>query len=134
MADPELLTFFEEFTTDTHGQIFLTGIIDIKDYRQADLEIIQFPSNVENLIVNVRMGKISGSTLAETVGTFPLGSLQSSTPSMSSGLRCRSCSSVVPLTRPWTFRPGCSCTDAYSAFGPLVATRASPHRSIPKTS
>ena len=75
MATPQLLTFFKPFTTDAHGTIFLSGIVDIKDYRQADLEIIQFPGNVPNLTVNVQMGKISGTTLAQTVGTFPLGTV-----------------------------------------------------------
>ncbi|HEX2046127.1 MAG TPA: hypothetical protein VHF27_00075 [Acidimicrobiales bacterium] len=67
------MTFFEPSTTDAHGQIFLTGIVDIAEYRQVDLEMIQFPGDVPNLTVNVNMGKLSGSTLAQTVGTFLLG-------------------------------------------------------------
>lgn len=74
MADPKLLTFFNPFTTNAQGNIFLSGIVDIRPYRQVDLEIIQFPGSVPNLTVTVMMGKISGSTLAQTVGTFPLGS------------------------------------------------------------
>jgi hypothetical protein len=74
VATPQLLTFFKTFTTDAHGQIFLTGIVDIKEHRQADLEILQFPGAVPNISVSVTMGKISGSTLAQQVGSFALSS------------------------------------------------------------
>ncbi len=66
-------TYFKAFTTDAHGQIQVTGILDIKDYQLAHLEIIQHPGAVPNLTVEVHMGKISGSTLAQVVGSFPLG-------------------------------------------------------------
>jgi len=68
------LTFFDTITTDAQGQIFLTGIVDITAYEQADLEIIQFPGNVPNITVDISMGKISGSTLAQSVGSFALDS------------------------------------------------------------
>jgi hypothetical protein len=73
LATPQLLTFFQTFTTDQFGQIFLTGILDIKPYTKVDLEIIQFPSNVPNMTVQVFMGKLSGSTLGSVVGSFALG-------------------------------------------------------------
>ena len=66
-------TYFQPFTTDAHGQIEVTGILDIKDYQLAHVEIIQHPGNVPNLTVEVHMGKISGSTLAQVVASFPLG-------------------------------------------------------------
>ena len=65
--------YFQSFTTDAHGQIQVTGILDIVDYQLAHLEIIQHPGNVPNLRVEVHMGKISGTTLAQVVGSFPLG-------------------------------------------------------------
>ena len=77
MATPQLLTFFKPFTTDAQGSILLSGIIDIKDYRQVDLEIVQSSGNGPNLTVSVYMGKISGTTLSQVVGTFPLGSAAS---------------------------------------------------------
>jgi hypothetical protein len=72
LTNPTLLTYFQSFTTDRFGQIFLTGIIDVSTNKEADLEIIQFPSTVPNMTVSVSMGKISGSTLSSTVGSFPL--------------------------------------------------------------
>jgi hypothetical protein len=66
-------TYFQAFTTDAQGQIQITGILDIKDYQRAHLEIIQHPGSVPNLTVEVHMGKISGSTLSQVVASFPLG-------------------------------------------------------------
>jgi hypothetical protein len=65
--------YFQTFTTDAHGQIQLTGILDIKDFQLVHLEIIQHPGSVPNLTCEVVMGKISGTTLAQSVGSFPLG-------------------------------------------------------------
>jgi hypothetical protein len=74
LANPTLLTYFQSFTTSQFGQIFLTGIIDVSANKEADLEITQFPSNVPNMTVSMNMGKLSGSTLGATVGSFPLSS------------------------------------------------------------
>lgn len=68
-----LKKYFQEFTTDALGQFQVTGILDIKDYKRAHLEIVQHPGHVPNLRVDVYMGKLSGSTLAQVVGSFPLG-------------------------------------------------------------
>lgn len=65
-------TYFKTFTTDSLGQIFLTGIIDARGFDKASIEIIQFPGAVAGLTVNVDMGKISGSTLAQRIDSFPL--------------------------------------------------------------
>jgi hypothetical protein len=65
--------YFQAFTTDAHGQIQVTGILDVTEFHLAHLEIIQHPGGVPNLIVEVYMGKISGATLAQVVGSFPLG-------------------------------------------------------------
>lgn len=73
LTNPTLLTYFQTFTTDSLGQIFLTGIVDVSANKEADLEIIQFPTSVPNMTVRVSMGKISGSTLSSTVGSFALG-------------------------------------------------------------
>jgi hypothetical protein len=70
LANPTLLTYFQSFTTDQFGNIFLTGIIDVSANKEADLEIIQFPGNVPNMNVSVSMGKISGHTLGASVGSF----------------------------------------------------------------
>lgn len=72
MATPQLLTFFQSFTTNAQGAIFLTGIVDISTYQQVNLEIIQFPGNVPNLTVDVTMGKLSGSTLGQVISAFAL--------------------------------------------------------------
>ena len=73
MATPKLTTYFKTFTTDTLGQIFLTGILDVSTYDQVNLEIIQWPHAAVSMTVSCDMGKLSGSTLAQVVGQFPLG-------------------------------------------------------------
>lgn len=72
LANPTLLTYFQSFTTNQQGNIFLTGIVDVSANKEADLEITQFPSNVPNMTVLVSMGKLSGSTLGANVGSFAL--------------------------------------------------------------
>jgi hypothetical protein len=66
-------TYFQTYTTDALGQIFLTGPLAAAGFDKASLEIIQFPGNVPGLTVGVDEGKISGSTLAMVVDSFPLG-------------------------------------------------------------
>ncbi|HEY6413690.1 MAG TPA: hypothetical protein VIX42_08380 [Edaphobacter sp.] len=72
MATPKFTTYFQTFTTDTLGQIFMTGILDVSKYSQVNLEIIQWPHAAVTMTVNCDMGKLSGSTLAQVVGQFPL--------------------------------------------------------------
>ncbi|HWW22306.1 MAG TPA: hypothetical protein VNY78_00330 [Edaphobacter sp.] len=72
MATPKLTTYFKTFTTDTLGQIFMTGILDVSHYNQVNLEIIQWPHAAVNMTVSCDMGKLSGTTLAQVVGQFPL--------------------------------------------------------------
>ena len=43
MAVPKLTTYFKSFTTDALGQIFMTGIVNVRLYSQVNLEIIQWP-------------------------------------------------------------------------------------------
>ncbi len=69
----KFLTFFNTYTTDGFGQIFLTGPVKVADYRKVDFEIIQFPHAAVSMFVVCDMGKISGETLAAPVGQFPLG-------------------------------------------------------------
>jgi hypothetical protein len=66
-------TYFQTYTTDQFGQIFLTGPLAAAGFNKASLEIIQFPGNVSGLTVGVFEGKISGSTLAQVIDSFPLG-------------------------------------------------------------
>jgi hypothetical protein len=74
MATPVLKTYFDNYKTDNLGQIFLTGILNVKSHNSVNVEIIQWPAAAGvNMTVQCDMGKISGSTLAQTVGQFPLG-------------------------------------------------------------
>jgi hypothetical protein len=73
MATPVLKTYFESYTTDNLGQIFLTGILNVKTHDTVNVEIIQWPAAAVNMTVQCDMGKITGSTLAQAVGQFPLG-------------------------------------------------------------
>lgn len=73
MATPELKTYFQTFKTDSHGQIALTGILNVQANNKVNVEIIQWPHVAVTMNVSCNMGKISSSTLAQTVGQFPLG-------------------------------------------------------------
>ena len=73
MAAPELKTYFQTFKTDHLGQIFMTGILNVEVYSKVNFEIIQWPHVAVAMTVTCDMGKLSGSTLAQTVGQFTLG-------------------------------------------------------------
>jgi hypothetical protein len=73
MAAPKLITYFQNFKTDALGQIFMSGILDVSTYNQVNVEIIQWPHVAVTMSVSCDMGKITGSTLAQVVGQFPLG-------------------------------------------------------------
>jgi hypothetical protein len=73
MAVPTLHTYFQTFKTDHLGQIFLTGILDVQAFSKVNVEIIQWPHAAVSMTVSCNMGKITGSTLAQAVGQFPLG-------------------------------------------------------------
>jgi hypothetical protein len=70
---PKLITYFQTFETDRSGHISVTGILDVQAYSKVHLEIIQWPHAPVNMTVSCAMGKISGTTLAQSVGQFPLG-------------------------------------------------------------
>lgn len=69
----KLNTYFKTFKTDGLGQIFMTGILDVKDYSKVNVEIIQWPHAPVSMTVMCSIGKLSGSTLGQAVGQFPLG-------------------------------------------------------------
>ncbi len=73
MAAPTLTKYFSTFKTDSLGQIFLTGIINVEPYSQINVEIIQWPHVAVSMTVSCDIGVITGTTLAQTVGQFPLG-------------------------------------------------------------
>jgi len=73
MATPELKTYFQTFKTDSLGQIFMSGILNVEAFSKINLEIVQSPEVAVSMTVLCNMGKISGTTLAQTVGQFPLG-------------------------------------------------------------
>ena len=73
MAAPKLVTYFKTFTTDALGQIFLTGIVDVSAYSQVNVEIIQWPHAAVTWLEKTLVQIPSGSTLAQVVGQFPLG-------------------------------------------------------------
>jgi hypothetical protein len=71
--EPELKTYFQTFKTDHLGQIFLTGILDVKNFNKVSVEIIQWPHTPVQMNVQCLMGKISGTTLSQVLQQFPLG-------------------------------------------------------------
>lgn len=73
IGEPELKTYFQTFKTDHLGQIFLTGILDVRKFKKVSVEIIQWPHTPVQMSVQCAMGKISGSTLSEVLEQFPLG-------------------------------------------------------------
>jgi hypothetical protein len=72
-AQPELKTYFKTFKTDHLGQIFLTDILNVQDFDKVSVEIIQWPHTAVQMSVQCMMGKLSGSTLGQVLGQFPLG-------------------------------------------------------------
>jgi hypothetical protein len=78
MATTTLMTFDQAYETDDSGELSLTDNIDIKDFRNVDFEIINWPDPAsdpnEEIQVVVEMGKLSGWTLAATIDQFPLNS------------------------------------------------------------
>jgi hypothetical protein len=74
MATPVLKKYFQSYTTDNLGQIFLTGILNVKSYNTINVEIIQWPAAAVNMTVQCDIGVITGTTVAQTVAQFPLGS------------------------------------------------------------
>jgi hypothetical protein len=72
-VEPELKTYFQTFKSDHLGQIFLTGILDVKHFNKVSVEIIQWPHTPVQMSVQVMMGKISGTTLSQVMEQFPLG-------------------------------------------------------------
>ncbi|MGA8660568.1 MAG: hypothetical protein WB586_31025 [Chthoniobacterales bacterium] len=73
MAAPQVKTYFKTFKTNQVGDIPLTGILNVEAFSKVNLEIVQFPHAPVNMTVLCFMGKITGQTLAQTVGQFPLG-------------------------------------------------------------
>ena len=72
-ATPQLKTYFQTFKTDSLGQIAVTGILNVEAYEKVNIEIIQWPHAGVVMAVTCYMGKISGQTLSQAVGQFPLG-------------------------------------------------------------
>jgi hypothetical protein len=72
MPTPQLTTYFEDFETDAHGQIFMTGPVDVSQFAKVNLQVTQFP-HAAAMTVTCFMGKISGDTLSQVMATFPLG-------------------------------------------------------------
>ena len=66
----KLNTYFQTFKTDKLGQILMTGILDVQAYNKVNVEIIQWPHAPVSMTVSCMMGKLSGSTLAQTVGAI----------------------------------------------------------------
>lgn len=69
----KLITYFQSYRTNQYGVISLTDIIDVSAYRKVNVEIIQWPHVPVAMTASCVMGKMSGSTLAATVGQFSLG-------------------------------------------------------------
>jgi hypothetical protein len=67
----EFFTYFKSFKTDHLGQIFMTGILQVHDYHKVHVEIVP-EGSAPNMTVRCMMGKISGTTLSQEVGQFPL--------------------------------------------------------------
>ena len=68
-----MLKFFETYTTDVHGQIFLFPTMDVTGYTQISVEFATSLRTASNMIVNCNMGWMEGETVSATVSQFPLG-------------------------------------------------------------
>jgi hypothetical protein len=72
MALPQLHTFFQTFQTDPDGQIFVTGALNVEAHNKVNVEIVPGVDAPVGMTVVCSMGKISGTTLTQQVGFFPL--------------------------------------------------------------
>lgn len=57
MSTPVLNTYFKTFKTDGLGQIFMTGILDVKEHSKVSVEIIQRPHAPVSMKALRDMGK-----------------------------------------------------------------------------
>jgi hypothetical protein len=71
-SSKQLKTYYQSFTTDTLGQVFLTGPISTRGFSKISVMMTQWPPANLSLSTTYFIGKISGQTLAESLGTFPL--------------------------------------------------------------
>jgi hypothetical protein len=69
MATPELRNYVQPFKTDHLGQIFMTGILEVRAFSQVDLEIVQRPRVAATMTAVCDTGKIRGQPLAFPLGT-----------------------------------------------------------------
>jgi hypothetical protein len=68
-----LQKYFETFTSDAHGQVFLITPMDVTPYSQVNVAFTTTTGAASKMMVNCEMGLISGQTVAATVSQFPLG-------------------------------------------------------------
>ena len=73
MANPQLNTYFKTFKTDSNGRIDVTGILNVEAYNSIDFMIIQWPHANVSMSLTADIGKISGSTLAQSAVNFTVG-------------------------------------------------------------
>jgi hypothetical protein len=73
MAAPVLKTYFQNYTTDNLGQIDLTGILSVKSHSTIHVELLQWPDTGVHMTAQCDIGKIAGTTVAQTLEQFPLG-------------------------------------------------------------
>ena len=70
MATPKLLTYNKKIKSDKHGTVWVTNIQNIRPYSMVNMEFINWPKQSYKLKFEVVMGKLSGWTLGQRVGTF----------------------------------------------------------------
>src|SRR5258707_15501525 len=106
-----LKTFFQTFTTDQLGQIFLTGPLNVEAFSKVNLQILA--EAAVNMTVECGMGKFSGERLAQRVGqlAFELSDLQIHTfevigPEFSGALTGGPPITDFPIQR-WVYLPCC---------------------------
>lgn len=68
---PLFTPLFNSFTTNSLGDIFLTGILEVQAYNKVSVEVVPGPGAPAGMTVMCTMGKLSGETLAAEVGQFP---------------------------------------------------------------
>jgi hypothetical protein len=70
LTAPQLFQFFPPLTTDQFGNIHLTGVLDITDNKEVDLDFESLSTNMTAMRIIVQMGNFA--TVNATVGNFPL--------------------------------------------------------------
>jgi len=72
LASTRIQNLLSSFRTDSAGNILLTGILNVEAFDKINLAIVQSSRPPVSITAVCEMGKLSGYTLAQVIGRFPV--------------------------------------------------------------